>query len=506
MNMRFTFSLAMVFGLLATPSVAQEAGFTQAGNRWYVDGAALLQKRLAMRPVVTQAKNVILMIGDGMGPNTVYATRIFDGQAKGNSGEENVLAFEKFPYVAYSKTYNTNAQTPDSAGTASAIMTGVKTKAGVLSVTEKTRRGNCTDALANPVMSLGELAEAAGLATGVVTTTRLTHATPAAFYAHSAERNWENDSDLPPDAKGKCKDIAAQLIDFSFGDGIDVAMGGGRRNFTTIADIDPESIFKTGRRRDGRNLISEWKAKSPQHIVVQNQNEFDRIDVNSSPKVLGLFEASHMNYEALRAKDKAGEPSLAQMTQKAIEILSKKKDGYLLVVEGGRIDHASHSGIAYRTLSEAQAFNAAVATARKITNNNDTLIIVTADHGHTLALQGYAQRGNPILGVVKGLNRDGSLSTKPTLAADGKPYTVITFANGPGAELKRSDPGSVDTKDKEYRQQALILKRSETHGGQDTGIYASGPKAYLIGGVVEQNYIFQVIENALALKKRAGVR
>ena len=179
----------------------------------------------------------------------------------------------------------------------------------------------------------------------------------------------------------------------------------------------------------------------------------------------------------------------------------------MLVVEGGRIDHASHAGNAYRTLTEAQAFNNAVATARKITDSRDTLIIVTADHGHTLALQGYARRGNPVLGLVQGINPDGSPRDKATLAADGKPYTVITFANGPGASsTNRPGPALADTQDRNYRQQALVPKKSETHGGQDTGIYASGPRAHLIGGVVEQNYIFHVIEYALALKKRAHVR
>jgi len=245
--------------------------------------------------------------------------------------------------------------------------------------------------------------------------------------------------------------------------------------------------------------------------VVQNNREFDQIIVRTAPKVLGLFGPSHMKYEADRADDVGGEPSLAQMTRKAIEILSTAEEGYVLVVEGGRIDHASHAGKAFGTLTETQAFNAAVTTARTMTNISDTLIIVTADHGHTLHLQGYAQRGNPVLGLVKGIKRDGSLSDEPTMAADGKPYTVITFGNGPGAvtankTTERPDPGLDNTEGQNYRQQAILPKRSETHGGQDVGIYASGPKAHLIGGVVEQNYIFHVIEHALALKKRAGLR
>lgn len=535
MKLRYIVIQLAAFGLMLNASIAQETLFPQEKDPWYEGGAALLQKRLAMRPIDTPAKNVILMIGDGMGPNTVFAARLFEGQSRGKSGEEHVLAFERFPHVAYAKTYTTNAQTPDSAGTASAMMTGIKTKSGVIGVTEKAMRGSCTDALAYKVMTLGELAERAGMSTGVVTTARLTHATPAAFYAHSANRNWENDSDLPKRARGRCKDIAAQLIDFAFGDGIDVAMGGGRRSFTTKNDADPENNRKTGKRKDGRNLLNEWMRKSNAHIVVQNLNEFNRIDINSDPKVLGVFDRGHMTYEVDRANDTGGEPSLAQMTQKAIEILSKSDKGYVLMVEGGRIDHASHAGNAYRTLTEAQAFNKAVATAVKMTDVKDTLIIATADHGHTLNLQGYAQRGNPILGLLKGINKDGSFNSEPALAADGKPYTVITFGNGPGALFKkdgkhsqswvqklidlpgapfkkngeyteRPDPAWIDTTDKNYRQQALVPKKSETHGPQDVGIYASGPKAHLIGGVVEQNYIFHVIEHALSLKTRAGLK
>ena len=504
---------AIVLGLMTSASYAQDKTFYQANDPWWADGQAMLKKRLSVRPIDVPAKNVILFVSDGMGPTTVTASRIFDGQSKGMQGEENVLFFETLPHVAYSKTYNTNAQTPDSAGTASAMMTGVKTKAGVSGVTSKILKGNCDLALANPAKTIGELTELAGMATGVVTTARLTHATPMSVYAHTPHRNWEDDSKVPDDAKGKCKDIAAQLIDFPYGDGIDVAMGGGRRHFILKTDADPEDEGKTGNRKDGRNLINEWKAKSNNNVVVQNQAEFDAIDVSSNPKVLGLFNRSHMEYEADRAKDTGGEPSIAEMTKKAIEILSQNENGYFLMVESGRVDHASHASNAYRTLTDAQAFDDAVEAARKMTNISDTLIIVTADHAHTMSMPGYAQRGNPILGLVIDINKDGTPSDKPALAADGKPYTAITFANGAGSPFNkentpvvRPDLTDVDTQNIDYMQQSLIPRRSETHGGQDVGIYASGPQAYLFGGVVEQNYIFHVMDYALGLRKRAGVQ
>ena len=142
--------------------------------------------------------------------------------------------------------------------------------------------------------------------------------------------------------------------------------------------------------------------------------------------LLGLFERSHMEYEHDRPKDTAGEPSLAEMTDKAIDILAKNPEGFLLLIEGGRIDHGSHDSNAFRTLTDAVALNEAVKTVLRKVNLDETLIVVTGDHSHTLTIAGYAKRGNPILGISIGV--DG----EPILGEDGKPYTTIGFANGPG--------------------------------------------------------------------------
>jgi len=174
---------------IEVPAVKHPQGETPAW--WYRNGAARAAANGAMRG---RAKNVILFLGDGMSLTTVAAARILDGQRKGQSGEENQLSWERFPATAFSHTYNTDAQTPDSAGTMSAIMTGVKTRAGVISVDGTGKRGDCATALQHPRLTWLELADSAGLSTGVVTTTRLTHATPAATYAHVPERNWENDA------------------------------------------------------------------------------------------------------------------------------------------------------------------------------------------------------------------------------------------------------------------------------------------------------------------------
>jgi len=495
-------------------SASAEAPVAQGADKYFKDGQATLGVRQAVKPNTRKAKNVILFVGDGMDITTTTAARIFDGQSRGEEGEENFLSFERFPWVALSKTYNTNAQTPDSAGTMSAMVTGVKTKIGVISLDDTVAVANCASSKSAIAMTLGEYAERAGLATGVVTTTRLTHATPAAVYAHAADRDWERDTNLPEEAlKNGCPDIARQLIEFPYGDGLEVAMGGGRSNFLPVEAADPERPVTTGDRRDGRNLVEEWKAKSARHAYVFDRKGFDAIDPGAAPRVLGLFEPSHMQFEADRAGDTGGEPSLAEMTAKSIDILRQDKDGFFLMVEGGRIDHAHHAGNAARALRDTQAFSEAVAMALSKTNAKDTLIVVTADHGHTMSFAGYPEKGNPILGLVSSSLEDANARDGYALAADGKPYTTLGYANGPGSILpgqktagQRPEPKPEEAADLNYRQQAAIPSGSETHGGQDVVIYATGPGAWLFGGVVEQNYIFHVIDEALGLRKRAEKR
>jgi alkaline phosphatase len=488
----------------AGASEEKNAAPAASTNSWYEDGQAALAARKAQNSNKKHAKNVILFIGDGMDPTTVAAARIFDGQSRGEDGEENLLSFEKFPYVAYSKTYTTDYQVADSAGTASAMLTGVKTRSGVLSISADAPRGDCAAALASAVPTLAELAEQRGLATGVVSTARVTHATPGAVYAHSADRGWEADNHMPDAAKAAgCKDIARQLIEFPYGDGLEVVLGGGRRIFTPSTANDPET-GKAGARKDGRDLTAEWTQKSPQHQYVWNSDGFNAAP--SSSKLLGLFEPSHLKLEMERAEDEAGAPSLTHMTQKAIEVLSRNEDGYFLMVEAGRIDHAHHAGIARGALTETQEYAKAVARARAMTSEKDTLIIVTADHGHTLAFQGYPAKGNDILGLAAVKNDDGEYEPMKA-AGDKKPYTTLVYANGLGSVFANgvdlSDGRPVPTQDElgkpRYRQQALIPTGGETHGGQDVPVYASGPKAYLISGVFEQNYIFHVIADALEL-------
>jgi alkaline phosphatase len=271
-----------------------------------------------------RALNVILFLGDGMGVSTVTAARILEGQLRGQSGEENWLAFERLPYLSLVKTYNVNQQTPDSAGTITAIVTGAKTRAGVLSVDETVARGDHAGVEGHRLLTILEQAEQRGLSTGVVTTAGLTHATPAACYAHSPERDWEVDASLPPAARAaRFPDIARQLIEFSHGDGPEVALGGGRKNFLPRETSDPEDPTRRGSRADGRDLTREWLDRHPGAAYVWDRTQFEAVEPEATDHLLGLFQPSHMRFEADRAGDAAGEPSLSEMTAKAIEILSR---------------------------------------------------------------------------------------------------------------------------------------------------------------------------------------
>lgn len=451
-----------------------------------------------------RAKNVILFIGDGMGVSTVTAMRILDGQMKGMSGEANVLSFEQFPNVALSKTYQTNLQIGESAGTATAILTGKKTKSGFVGMGAGAMPGNCASTKGHSQQSALEYAEQSGRSTGVITTTRLSHATPASTYAHVPERGWESDVDLTEEAKQQgCKDIAAQLLDFAYGDGIEVAMGGGRIKFIPRDMPDPEGADTEKGRQDGRNLPQEWLQKYKNSAYIWNQAQFDAIDPAKTDHLLALFESSHMQYESDRLEDQAGEPSLAEMTRKAIEILERNPEGYFLLVEGGRIDHGHHDGNAYQALHDGVAFADAVAVADQLSKESDTLIIVTADHSHPFTMGGYAALGNPILGKAISIDSNGELKDTYELASDGLPYTTLGYQIGPGAALvdgSRADLTEVDTiNDKTFVQQALVPKKYGAHGGEDVAVYARGPGATGIHGVMEENQIFHVIVKAAGL-------
>ncbi|XP_060591030.1 alkaline phosphatase-like [Ruditapes philippinarum] len=463
---------------------------------WRTQAKDAITKKAKMTLNKGVAKNVILYLGDGMSIPTITAARILKGQLQGHTGEETKLSFEEFPIAGLSKTYCQDRQVTDSASSATAYLCGVKTNIGTIGVDAGARRGNCASQKGSELTSILDWSMAAGKSVGFVTVTRVTDATPAGLYANVADRSWEGDH-YTSRITGGCKDIASQLIDDY--KNVQVIMGGGRRFFRRFDQPDPEhgSNAHYGR-RDGRDLIQEWK--EGQHNLgrtykyVWNSSDFNSINPATTDSILGLFEYSHMQYE-LERKDPnhevAGEPSLAEMTEKAIKILSKNPKGFFLLVEGGNIDHGHHGGRAKMALYDTVAFQDAVAKGASLTMENETLIVVTADHAHTMTMVGYPSRGNNILGKVD----DGAGGN--THASDGLPYTTLLYGDGPGFHVSthghREDITHVDTTDKHYQQQTAVYKTTETHGGDDVGIFARGPMSYLLTGVHEQNEIAHVM-------------
>ncbi|WP_026035140.1 alkaline phosphatase [Cupriavidus sp. BIS7] len=441
-------------------------------------------------------KNVVFFLGDGMGMTTMTAARIY------KVGEDGDLTMDTLPESGFIRTYSNDAQVTDSAPSMAAYMTGVKMNNEVISMSPDTK---ATDASGKAYVSgadstcpssgngksvptLLEQMKAAGYGTGVVTTTRITHATPAATYAHICHRDGENA-------------IAAQLVPKGAGfngalsDGVDVIFGGGRQHFLATT--------AGGKRTDGRDLVGEFKTAG--YTYAANKSDFDKITAGSA-KVVGLFNASHMDYDLDR--DPAKEPSLAEMTGKAIDVLAAKKKGFFLMVEGGRIDHALHETTARKALQDTAAFDDAIKAAIDKLNAIDpglknTLIVVTADHDHTLVLNGYAKRTGKTSDAspgVLGLVYD-YVSGSQKLDSTGNPFSIIGFGNGENRPANRTALTDVQVFDKAYHQEAVIPMSAggETHGGTDVFIGAMGNGAANFFGVMDNTDVFGLIKKSIGL-------
>jgi alkaline phosphatase len=485
---RRTLVSALSIALCASTALAQD--LPQAQSEYFTAGQDLLAERVATQPNTSQAMNVILFVADGMGVGTNYGIRLFQGQEMGLLGEEHNLPYDLYRNSAIIKTYNINAQTPDSAPTAGAMNTGVKQVFNTINMADTVIHDDCSTEA--PLTLFSELVSDAGKSVGVVSTARITHATGAAVYAKTANRNWENN------APEGCVDIATQLVDQMEAGVIDIALGGGARSF---APEGTEIEVGTGNRPDEVNLIERASGLGAQ--VVYNSEQLASADL--SAPVLGLFTNSDMNYEHDRPE---GEPSLADMTTAAIEALQRNEEGFYLMVEAGRVDHASHGGNAHRAFTDGIALAEAVAAAQEMVDLENTLIIVTADHEHVMSFNGYCGRGTPITGLCMGV-ASGQVehSGEPNLAADGKPYTVVSYTNGAGSVLveqadgtysgSRPDLTQEEATDADYLQQALIPMGSETHSGVDVGLWATGPWSHLFGGTMDQEMVFHVMNHAV---------
>lgn len=473
---------------------------TKISEQWYEEGkkAVKTRKTIINKPYQEnqKAKNIIFVLGDGMGVSTLTAARIFVGQQQGLLGEEFSLSFEQFPHAALVKTYNVDLQTPDSAGTMSALMTGVKTNEGIISLPDSVQRGECISADYNNQIlpTFIDLAKAKGKSTAMVTTARVTHATPATTYAHSSDRNWESDEYMPQAAKDNgCQDIASQWVDAKKSP-LDVLFGGGRRHFL------PKE--QGGKRLDQRNLILDWQQKGHFVSSLEELNKLAELDAQAEKDSdnkpwLGLFANSHMEYAHQRSSKQPQQPGLQRMAEVALKRLQKNENGFALVIESGRIDHGHHAGIAYKALTETQELHETVAWLLTQVDLNETLIVVTADHSHTLTLAGETTRGNPILGNVVGNDGQGHPKLEASRDNSGQTYTSLSYRDGPGAISMRAHGHDADTHSSDYQQIALVPMDYETHGGEDVALYAIGPQSQLFSGTLEQHWVFHALKFAL---------
>lgn len=337
------------------------------------------------------AKNVIFFIGDGMSVQTVTAARIHTGK-----DEKFEFAFDKMPSSGFAKTYCVDAQVADSACTATAYHTGVKTMMGHIGIDARAKSMNCTDHAntAYHLEAISQWAHDAGMSLGLITTSRVTDASPSPLFASASYRMFETDQEL--NAAGcdanKLDDIAEQLVHKDLGKNFRVILGGGRSVMLDKSIIDEEGV--PGRRNDGKNLIKDWQnihQSMGKSEYVWNRAGLMGVDTSNTDYLLGMFEGEIMKFNYQNTNQE--EPSLSEMVKVAIEILSKNEKGYYLFVEGGLIDYGHHYTLARVALDETKCLGEALETAQKMTNSDDTLIVLSADHAHTMTINGYSVSG-----------------------------------------------------------------------------------------------------------------
>lgn len=297
---------------------------------------------------VKAPKYVFYFIGDGLGAAQRQLAEYYSQELNGNKEK---LLINNLPVAGINTTHSASSFVTDSAAAGTALATGHKTNNAMISVLPDGK---------TEVKTLIECAEAKGMATGLASTTRITHATPAAFGAHNVNRDDEN---------GVADDYLTSGIDFM--------VGGGYRHF-----VPAKWEWGKSKRKDDKNLVTEFSKKGYNTFVTEKRVEaFRNYQPNGKEKVFAAFTYTHLPYEIERVQNNAT-PSLAEITKKGIDVLSKYEKGFFFAIEGGRIDHACHANDAPSTIGDTLAFNNAVKEAYEFYKKhpNETLIVVVGDH------------------------------------------------------------------------------------------------------------------------------
>jgi alkaline phosphatase len=429
---------------------------------------ALLAVPVLAQPEAERPRNVILMIPDGFGPASLTMARMATGEP---------LALDEFQTGTVG-TASADSYITDSAAGATAYASGIKTYNGAVGV----------DTLRQPVGTVLQGARERGMRTGLVTTTTITHATPAAFAAHVAYRGME-------------AEIAVQLIE----NRVDLLLGGGRRNFL------PEP---SGRRDDGLDLIEQARELGYQIIF-----DGDALGRASELPLIGLFADSHLAYEVDRHR--TDEPSLAEMTRRAIELLSGTQEGFFLMIEGGKIDHAAHSNDAAAHLIDILAFDEAVAVALDFARaDGQTLVVSAADHetgGMTIGRDGaYVFHPEILLGSTASVDWlsseavrraeeediDLSVDILATLLRETTPITELDDEDwlllDAALDLPRRWPAARFMMHVVSRH-AGIGWTTRGHTGVDVTLHAFGPGSHLLTGYRENDEVGRIVAGLLEI-------
>lgn len=420
-------------------------------------------------------KNIIFFIGDGMGVSALSLAALVSDVQDAN------LSITKMPVTGYSFTYSSDMVVTDSAAAGTALATGFKTKNHMLSIKQDGTK----------IKSILEHAKDKGFSTGVVTTTYVCHATPAAFAAHSISRNSTNQ-------------IARDMLD----NNLDIIFGGGLKYFKSN---------RLERKSKPVNILE--KAVKNGYQIVYTRNDLLSLSSDSS-KVIGLFTKSHMSYEIDR--DSSKEPSLSEMTEKAINILNYKKKPFFLMVEGGKIDHAAHGHDAPTIVKDVQAFDKAVKVALDFAKkNSNTLIVVTADH-ETAGLSILERVDLRAFSLVKGSVEHAAVNIKnKKITAENAKRDFFPFPAIDADELKRCastslgyntflDFGNLISNHLGvfFIPNAEQIKSKNTfgHTASMVPVFAFGPGANLFTGVYDNTDIPRKMASLLGLKLDSGIR
>ncbi|HLR51469.1 MAG TPA: alkaline phosphatase [Candidatus Avamphibacillus sp.] len=409
-----------------------------------------------------KVKNVIVMIGDGMGPSYTTAYRYMKDDPITPHMETTV--FDDY-LVGMSMTYANDPEEniTDSAAGATAIASGVKTYNGAIGL----------DVNKNEVETVLETAKKKGMSTGLVSTSQINHATPAAFAAHNESRqNYNEIADEYFDAKinGEPK--------------VDVMLGGGTDYFV----------------REDRNLVEEFQEAGYHYVT----NRDDMLE-NESEQLLGLFAPVGLP----KLIDREDSPSLQEMTEVALEQLSKNKDGFFLMVEGSQIDWAGHANDSVGAMSEMEDFAQAFETVIEFAENDKhTQVVLTADHstgGFSIGLDGEY---NVYPEVIKAAERTPEFMAEEILAGEEvdtvlDEYVAFDFAGEELEEVKNAaETGDFDTLyaaiSKVFNERAGFGFTTGGHTGEDVPVYAYGPKSDVFSGLIDNtdiaNEVFRFLQ------------